>query len=262
MRLAYNNPVMRELALQLRFAPQQRRLEQLNRAEALLHELEPGQTYSYSFICQRITGFRPESHAEVRLQGAEALADVRRLIEEVSAEVVLPVEAAGERVLTVDELSKLLHVSTKTISRWRRQGLVSRRFVFDGRTRLGFLQSTVDRFVADNKERVMRSARFSQMTEEERSGIVERARRLAQHGGTPSEVVRRVAEHFRARREVVDIDGVRVLFPEGWGLLRASNTQPVLVMRFEATRPDLLAAYQKEVEDVLAAVRQQTAAGA
>ncbi|MGC9973329.1 MAG: phosphomannomutase, partial [Bryobacteraceae bacterium] len=66
------------------------------------------------------------------------------------------------------------------------------------------------------------------------------------------EVVQRVAEHFRETREVVDIDGARVLFPQGWGLVRASNTQPVLVLRFEAANLDLLAQYRKEVEDALA----------
>lgn len=203
MRQPYKNPVMRELAHQLRFVPREKRLEQLNKAEALLNELEPGRTYTYSFICAQITGFRPESHADVRLTAAEVLSDLRQLVEDLSSSVPLPAESAGERVLTVEEVSKLLQVSTKTISRWRRQGLVSRRFVFDGRTRLGFLQSSVDRFVADNKERVMRSSRFSQMTDEERSGIIERARRLAQHGGSPSEVVRRVARWSGRSAEAV-----------------------------------------------------------
>jgi phosphomannomutase / phosphoglucomutase len=48
------------------------------------------------------------------------------------------------------------------------------------------------------------------------------------------EVVRRAAEYFRANYETTDIDGARVNFPGGWGLVRASNTQPALVMRFEA----------------------------
>jgi phosphomannomutase/phosphoglucomutase len=61
-------------------------------------------------------------------------------------------------------------------------------------------------------------------------------------------VVSRVAEHFKKTHNVIDVDGVRVLFPEGWGLVRASNTQPVLVMRFEATSPELLAEYRSEVE--------------
>ena len=65
------------------------------------------------------------------------------------------------------------------------------------------------------------------------------------------ELVRRVAEHFKAKYKTIDIDGVRVIFPEGWGLLRASNTQPVLVMRFEAANEHLLKRYQTEVEQVL-----------
>jgi len=47
--------------------------------------------------------------------------------------------------------------------------------------------------------------------------------------------------------------GVRVLFPHGWGLVRASNTQPVLVLRFEATTPELRDTYRREVEAVVAA---------
>jgi phosphomannomutase / phosphoglucomutase len=65
------------------------------------------------------------------------------------------------------------------------------------------------------------------------------------------DLVRRVAEHFKAKYKTIDIDGVRVIFPEGWGLLRASNTQPVLVMRFEAANEHLLKRYQTEVEKVL-----------
>jgi len=48
------------------------------------------------------------------------------------------------------------------------------------------------------------------------------------------EVVRKAAEYFRANYETIDIDGARVNFPGGWGLVRASNTQPALVLRFEA----------------------------
>jgi phosphomannomutase / phosphoglucomutase len=68
-------------------------------------------------------------------------------------------------------------------------------------------------------------------------------------------IVQRVKAHFQGKREVNDIDGVRVLFPHGWGLLRASNTQPVLVMRFEAETQEQLAAYRDEVESALAAAR-------
>ena len=65
---------------------------------------------------------------------------MRLLVEDVSDAANVPADAVGERVVTIDELSKQLKVSTKTIARWRKQGLVSRRFVFDGRKRVGFLR--------------------------------------------------------------------------------------------------------------------------
>ena len=76
------------------------------------------------------------------------------------------------------------------------------------------------------------------------------------------EVVARVAEAFRGKRKAVDIDGVRVLFPQGWGLVRASNTQPVLVMRFEAATEPLLAEYRREMEAAVDDARAAVTAAA
>jgi len=67
------------------------------------------------------------------------------------------------------------------------------------------------------------------------------------------QVVERAADHFKARYRVNTIDGVRIAFPDGWGLLRASNTQPVLVLRFEATSQAALDRYRDEVNSWLAA---------
>jgi phosphomannomutase/phosphoglucomutase len=64
-------------------------------------------------------------------------------------------------------------------------------------------------------------------------------------------VVDEAARHFGSRYAVSTLDGVRITFPDGWGLLRASNTQPVLVLRFEATSAASLTAYRAEVEDWL-----------
>ena len=65
-------------------------------------------------------------------------------------------------------------------------------------------------------------------------------------------IVESVREHYRARRQVIDVDGVRVQFGDGWGLIRASNTQPVLVVRFEARSRERLREIASEVYDVLA----------
>jgi phosphomannomutase / phosphoglucomutase len=65
------------------------------------------------------------------------------------------------------------------------------------------------------------------------------------------DVVERAARHFAAKYPVSTLDGIRITFADGWGLVRASNTQPALVLRFEAGTPGALAAYRAEVEDWL-----------
>jgi phosphomannomutase/phosphoglucomutase len=64
-------------------------------------------------------------------------------------------------------------------------------------------------------------------------------------------VVDAVREHFQKIHDIVAIDGVRIPFVDGWGLLRASNTQPVLVLRFEAATEERLSVIRKSIEDVL-----------
>ncbi|HVF40029.1 MAG TPA: phosphomannomutase/phosphoglucomutase, partial [Gemmatimonadaceae bacterium] len=61
-------------------------------------------------------------------------------------------------------------------------------------------------------------------------------------------IVEAAKRHFAATHQVIDVDGVRVLFGDGWGLIRASNTQPVLVMRFEARTQDQLDEIRSEME--------------
>ena len=70
------------------------------------------------------------------------------------------------------------------------------------------------------------------------------------------EVVRRLTEEFKKTHEVIDIDGARILFEHGWGLVRASNTQPVIVMRFEADSQDRLDEIQKTVKLKVTALSQ------
>ena len=62
------------------------------------------------------------------------------------------------------------------------------------------------------------------------------------------DLVDRAVKYFRARHDVIDVDGVRVLFGDGWGLVRASNTQPVIVARYEASSVQRLAEIRGEME--------------
>src|SRR5882757_7218346 len=180
MNIAYRNPLIKQLRdQQVRVTSRDKKLEHVNRAEKLLAELDASRSYPYEYLCYRITEYRPDSAAGVAVPGKELAHDLRLFVEDVSDSADVKVEDDGGPVHTVEELSKMFNVSTKTISRCREQGLVSRRFLFDGkRKRVGFLRSSVERFVAQNGERVRRGERFSQLTEDERRDMIERARRL------------------------------------------------------------------------------------
>jgi phosphomannomutase/phosphoglucomutase len=65
------------------------------------------------------------------------------------------------------------------------------------------------------------------------------------------EIAEQAKEFFRRHYPIIDVDGVRVQFPEGWGLIRASNTQPALVLRFEATSDEKLREYRQIIETKL-----------
>ena len=205
MHLQYHCDEIRGLRdQQVRFAPREKKAEQVDRAERLLREIDPDKTYSYEFVCYRVTGYRPETNPIIAVSGVDLIQDLHLFIEDVSDAANLPADDAGQPVHTVDELSKMFNVSTKTISRWRQQGLVSRRFVFDGgRKRVGFLHSSVDQFVKTNVEKVKRGERFSQLSQLDKDDIIERARRLSAAGGCPAEITRRIAEHMERSVETV-----------------------------------------------------------
>jgi len=64
-------------------------------------------------------------------------------------------------------------------------------------------------------------------------------------------IVKKVTCYFKQHYKVIDIDGVRILFDDGWGLVRASNTQPALVLRFEALSEKRLYEIKNLIESTL-----------
>ncbi|HOM16723.1 MAG TPA: sigma-70 family RNA polymerase sigma factor [Thermoguttaceae bacterium] len=236
MQLTYRNPVLRELRDQLvRFTPREKKIQQADAAERLLLELDPDRVYPYAYLCYRITQFRPQEHARLPISGEEAIHDLRLLIEDLTDAAEIPVEQAGQRVWTVEELCDYFRVSTKTISRWRRDGLVARRFVFSGRKRVGFLQSSVDRFVEQHAERVRRGGRFSQLSQAERDWILRRARRMAAAGICLQDTAKRLAQRLGRSLETIRA-AIRkfdqqyphlAIFPDHTGPIRAETRRKI-----------------------------------
>src|SRR5688500_5099232 len=112
MHTDYQNNILRELRdQQVRFAPREKKVEQVNRAERLLDEIDPGKTYSYEYLCFRITDYRPDASPSRTMAGAEARHDLRLFVEDVSDAADLHPEEAGEPVHTVEDLSRQFNVS-------------------------------------------------------------------------------------------------------------------------------------------------------
>ncbi len=205
MHTEYRIDAMRELRDQLvRFALREKKLEQIDRTEKLLREIDSARTYNYEYLCFRVTTYRPQNAPVISISAEQARHDLHCLIEDLSESADLRSSDVGQPVHTVEDLSKMFNVSTKTIARWRQQGLVSRRLIFDGgRKRVGFLQNSVDQFVKDNREKILRGERFSQLSDQDREEIISRARRLVQAGGCPAEVTRRIADHMMRSIETI-----------------------------------------------------------
>ncbi|MCR9229899.1 MAG: sigma-70 family RNA polymerase sigma factor [bacterium] len=200
----YNNPAMKQLAdQQVKYGPHEVKLAQMDRAEALLTEIDLEQEYQYPEICKQITTYRSEIYPDLMINGSDVMHDVRCFIEDLSESAEIDVEDVEEDVFTVQDLSKKFNISTKTVDRWRDKGLVSRRFRFNGRMRVGFLKSSVDRYLQNNKGHVARSMNFSQLSDEDREEILRRARRLARYGGCPAEISRRIARHMNRSPETI-----------------------------------------------------------
>ncbi|MBA2114477.1 sigma-70 family RNA polymerase sigma factor [Bremerella alba] len=235
MNKGYKNVALRQLRdQQIKYAPRDRKLDQANRAETLISEIDPNKQYPVDYIYYRLTDFRPEQPSVGSLlPGKSAAEDLRLMVEDLSDAADVSVDTVPEEVLTVEQLSDRFNVSTKTISRWRKQGLVSRKFLFEGRKRVGFLRSSVERFVKDNPDRIERGRHFSQLTEAEKLEIIDRARRLASAGGTPSEVAKRVAAKMGRSVETIrytlkhhdDEQPKEAVFPRGTGPLTESAKQ-------------------------------------
>jgi RNA polymerase sigma factor (sigma-70 family) len=202
----YKHPALKQLAdQQVRFVPALRRLEQLRQAERLLAEISGDKQYPYQFVCYRITDYRPDSFPDLVISGEDLQHDLGILIAELAGSLpAIPIEEVQEPVLTLEQLSEKLHVTTKTLNRWRKRGLIGVPILCNGRRQVGFLHSVVGPYLDTNKERVAQSGRFSQMSEQEKDEILRRARRLARVSATTlTEVSRRIARKLGRSTEAV-----------------------------------------------------------
>jgi len=199
------NHNLSQLYLQLRFTPAKQRKKELDFAEKLLGLIEGDKEYPFEFVLYHITGYAPKKLPELPLiKGAELVEDLQVFISKLSGQVAEPVSEQGEKIYTVEELAREFGVSTRTISRWRKQELVGRKFIFeDGKKRLGFSESMVEKFVRNNPELVSKAKNFNQLTAKDRERIIKRARVLAGKGVSRHQIIEKISEELGRVHETV-----------------------------------------------------------
>lgn len=212
MPYRYQSPWMQDFAAQLLRGPKRLRLRQLLGVEFVLSVVESGRQYPGDFVQHALTGFRnPAAFSGARngdarhnadtLISADALrGDLAQLAEQLSEDAALPLEAYDGRLYSIEDLAERFDVSTKTIFRWRRRGLVGWKFrCQDRRLRVVFADRCVRRFVAENAALVQRGRSFSQLSPVERQQIVDRATALVGQGSKTANAVARVISEETGR---------------------------------------------------------------
>ncbi len=172
------NKNLSRLLSQMRFTPYQKRVKQLQAAENLLTIIEDDKEYSFEFICYKITEFRIKDEVGQQMCKGDQLArDLRIFIAKLSSQLAEEVSKQSEKIYTIEELSKKLDVSTKTINRWRNKGLLARKYIFaDGKKRFGFSDSVIEKFRSENLKLLENASNFKKLTGNEKHKIIELAR--------------------------------------------------------------------------------------
>ncbi len=200
------NPDIARLLMQLRFTPVSKRRKQLDAAEKLFAIIEPDKEYPFDFVHFRITGFHPKSVQEQQLiKGDQLLEDLRIFISKISGQLAESVTEQKEKVYTTEELASSFNVSTKTIYRWRKQGLIARKYIFnDGQKRIGFLQSAVDKFVQQNPNLIAKGKCFKRLTKEQKQKIIKQACALAAKGNLSRyQIIERISAKTARAHETI-----------------------------------------------------------
>lgn len=202
----FRHPALKQLTdQQVRYAPPAKRREQLAQAGKLLGGVDAEKQYPYQFVCFRVTGFRTNLYPDLLISGDDLRHDLRLFIDRLDRSLTpVPIEQSAEPMLTLEQISKLLNVSTKTFRRWKAaHNLVGWRVLHNGRRHLGFPRSVVEQFVASHKGQVERGGRFSHLTDDEKEQIVRAARGLAAAGGSLTEVSRGLARRLGRSAEAI-----------------------------------------------------------
>jgi RNA polymerase sigma factor (sigma-70 family) len=199
------NPHLAQLQMQLKFTSPEKRREFLQAAEQLLDIIEPDKQYPFDFVCFKITGYHPKGLPQDLINGRDLADDLSIFLWKLSGQVDDSVSEQPEKIYTIERLAHKLNVSTKTISRWRRLGLVARKYTFDdGSKRLAVSQSSLDKFIAQNREMTDKAIAYSRLGGDQKDAVIAQARELAtSRNVTRQDAIAQIAGRTGRSRETI-----------------------------------------------------------
>lgn len=195
-------PMIKQLLMDLRFGPERQRVSQLNCAEKLYHLVNVEQMYPFEFVCFQITGYRPKENAEELIGGVDLESDLRNFIMILSSDLSL---VANGGVLTYNDIAERFDVSLRTVERWRKKGLIARRYVFDdGVKKIGFEQSSLGKFIEKNPQLVEKAGSFKRLGKKEKDWVAKQAKALAREKRlSRAEVISHIAGEMGRARDTI-----------------------------------------------------------
>jgi RNA polymerase primary sigma factor len=195
-----------ELYRQLRYAPPEARKRQMDAAEQLVAEIDPGRNYPESYVIYKITDYRPEPREnESTLVGEALLPDLVNFVLRLSEDLSLDADDPSRKGLTMAQVSARLNVAHKTIQRYRQKGLVCHSMIHaDGSRRLGCFEDALERFITKHEAQLHRAASFSRLDEQREREVIETARRRAVEASLSlNAVARELAERYGRAHETM-----------------------------------------------------------
>jgi RNA polymerase primary sigma factor len=199
------NPHLAQLQMQLKFTSPKKRREFLRATEELLDIIEPDKQYPFDFVCFKITGYHPKGLPQELINGKDLADYLSIFLWKISGQVDDPVSEQGQKVYTIEQLARDMNVSEKTINRWRRRGLVARKYTFDdGKKRLAVSQAGLDKFITENREMIDKAAVYSRLSEAQTDAVITQAKTLAARADvTRQEAIAQIARTTGRGRETI-----------------------------------------------------------
>jgi RNA polymerase sigma factor (sigma-70 family) len=197
---------VRDLKNQLSYSPPKIKSEQLDRMEKLFFSLQPGKSYPFGYIFYSITEHECTSRdAEKFFEAGVLRPDLRLLYSNISSGFVSAVPPDGGRLVPLADVEKRFSVSARTLYRWRRRGLLVRRYRQKcGAVRFLVRESTLESFVRENEDLISGAESRGKTADVPQDRIVARSRELARgREWGISRVVDELSREFSRSRETI-----------------------------------------------------------